>query len=164
MRGLLPIICVSATSVLFAGCDRNSSVAVPLETATAVTGKGSWIIQYDVSGNLLSYAVIDGPFLNNKGEEHVVSGGCTSDGRAWVYLRRPDGSKTPILGTGRIFFVSGTNVTECPQAISGRTFQAFLDCHPADYSMPTLLEFASGKTISTNQMLSIAVEPTATAP
>ena len=144
-------ICIFAVAVVLVGCDTKSSVTIPLDTATAGTDKGSWIIEYYVSSNLLSYAVISGPFPNNNGQGHVDAGGSLPDGRAWAHLRRPDGSEVPILGTGHIFFVSDTNVTECPQRISGRTFQAFLDRHPSDYSMPTLLKFASGETVGTVQ-------------
>jgi len=126
---------------LLVGCDAKSSVTIPLTTMAPSTDKGSWLIEYYVSSNTLSYAVISGPFAKNA-QGHVRSGGSIPDGQVWVHLFRPDGGEVSILDTGRIFQVSGTNVIESPQHISGRTFKAFLDSQPSDYSLPALLKFA----------------------
>ncbi len=73
------------------------------------------------------------------------SGGSTSDGKAWVHICNPDGTELPILDTGRIFQVSGTNVTELSEHISGRIFRAFLDSHPADCSLSAFKTFAGAQ-------------------
>ena len=141
MKALNVSICIFGMIALLVGCDSKSSVTIPLTTSAPSTDKGSWIIEYYVSSNILSYAVISGPFPKD-GQGHVRSGGSTADGRVWVHLYRPDGSEVPILDSGRIFQVSGTNVSECPEHISGKTFTAFLDSQPSDYSVAALRRYA----------------------
>ncbi len=129
--------------MLVAGCDFASpgGVTIPLTTSTASTAAGNWMIEYHVASNALSFAVITGPFPGN-GQGHVRAGGSSADGKVWVHLCKPDGTELPILDTGRIFQISGTNFAELPQRISGTTFRAFLDSNPSDYSLSALLDFA----------------------
>lgn len=158
------IVCIVGLIPLLVGCDDKSSVTIPLTTTIGGSGKSFWLVEYYVNSNSLSYAVISGPFPFSGDAHRDVDAGGMSDGRVWVDLRRPDGSEVSILDTGRIFQVTGTNVFECPQRISGRMFQAFLDIHPTDYSISTLLAFAAGAKVATNPAPGIAVEPADTPP
>jgi hypothetical protein len=147
MKYLLPVIPVIGLLTVSFGCGKStsttdtSSVSLPDVTFAESTTNGTWLVNYCLDGEKLSYAVISGPQEPVHGHSGV---GGDSTGKLWAYLDKPDGSKIPILGTGRIFFVSGTNVTECPQHISGKTFEAFVDSKPSDYSMQALLTFGAG--------------------
>lgn len=109
---------------------------------TATTAAGDWLIEYHITNDRLSYAVISGA------GKHPMSGAVLSGGSAygsgykiWVNLQKPDGKKLPILDTGRIFQITGGRLTECPEQISGKEFKAFLDSGPKDYSVSALLDF-----------------------
>ncbi len=125
--------------LLVGGCSQKKSVTLPEVTSVATTKDGFWIIDYAFDGDKLGYAVITGP---SAGEVHGHSGmGGDSTGKLWANVQMPDGTKLSVWKSGRIFFFSGTNVMECPQHVSGKTFKAFLDSRPSDYSMSALLRF-----------------------
>jgi len=105
------------------------------------TDAGTWIIEWHTNAGSLSYAVISGPSPGEEVHGHVRAGG-DSKGRIWAYLSKPDGTEIPILDSGRVFQVSGTNVIETSQRISASNFQAFVNSHATDYSLPALLKFA----------------------
>lgn len=122
---------------------KSVSITLPAVSVTTQTSAGTWIIDYDLDGENLSYAVISGP---SPGAAHDYSGmTADSTGKLSAYLYKPDGTKVSILGSGRIFFVSGTKVTECHKHISGTTFQAFMSHQRTDYSMSALLRFAAAQ-------------------
>jgi hypothetical protein len=131
----------------YANCGCGSSVpaskysgtTLPVNIASLNTKEGFWGVEYWLDGDKLSYAVITGP-SSGKFIAHNKAGG-NSSGKTWDYLFRTDGTKIPILGTGRIFFVLGTNVTEFPQRVPGKVFQAFLSSNPSDYSSAALLAY-----------------------
>lgn len=115
------------------------SASDPNTTAAISTPNGTWIVEYFVDGKTLSYAVMTAP-VGGVAHGHVSSGG-DSTGHIFADLCKPDGTKIPILGTGRVFCVSGTNVTESPRRISPEALEAFLKSHPRDCSLESLLAF-----------------------
>ena len=118
----------------------NKSVTIPESATFKTTADGLWLIEWHTNSTWLSYAVINGPSLG-EAHGHVRAGGSAS-GKQWAYLLKPDGREIPILDSGRIFQVSGTNVTETSSRISAGTFQAFLKSPQSNYSLSTLLQFA----------------------
>lgn len=154
MKNLLAIL-FACGLLLVGGCvnvtpapTKSVSITLPEISTTTQTSAGTWIIDYALDGENLSYAVINGPFL---GQAHDHSGmTADSTGKLSAYLYKPDGTKISILGSGRIFFVSGTKVTECHKHISGNTFQAFMSRQRTDYSMSALLQFAVAQRTSPN--------------
>jgi hypothetical protein len=146
MRSLFSYLLFCVSLLLVGGCTQKQAdnqkllVSLPEVTSSLTTKDGLWMIDYAFDGDKLGYAVISGP---SAGEVHGHSGmGGDSAGKLWATVNMPDGTKISVWGSGRIFFFSGTNVTECPQSILGKTFRAFLDSKPSDYSMAALLAFA----------------------
>ena len=140
MRSSFAYLLFCGALLFVSGCAQKSSFSLPEVTSSASTKDGLWLIDYAFDGDKLGYAVITGPSV---GEVHGHSGmGGDSTAKLWANVDMPDGTKISVWKSGRIFFFSGTNVTECPQPISGKTFRAFLDSKTSDYSMSALLAFA----------------------
>lgn len=100
---------------------------------------GQWLLVYAFNGDALSYAVIEGPG-HGVVHSHCISG-INTEGKHTAVVDKPDGTKISIADSGRIIFLCGTNFAECPQQISGKTFSAFLNSQPSDYTMAALLAF-----------------------
>lgn len=102
--------------------------------------KGVWSIQYRLTGDRVSYAVINGPSKSQPLKGAVDYGG-SSNGTVFARLIKPDGTTLDILDTGRIFQLTDGRLTEFSDRVTAKEFKAFLDSLTTEPSLSALRAF-----------------------